>query len=528
MKPSPGDYDLLHLYLDVGLSSDERGDLEARLLQDPELLDRLSLAAIDEGVVAEWASTQAAFSIGPLAQLAADRKRMGTAPVASRAARGSALLLLGAVAAALVMLVVFPTDSDNDLSFAVLSRQAKARFSDSGLRPHEGDQVNAGDQLTLVHGFIELSYESGVQCVLEAPSTFQIPSSGRLDLLMGAVSVDVPPGAEGFQVHGPSGVVTDLGTRMAVRVGEAGDTTLHVVEGKATLRAADLPDHETILGEGTAATAFSASSNPETVPHDATMFRGQLPDRLVSYKCRQPAEDDTRLASLTVQRGGQSVEYDADRLIRASVTSFQCTPGVLASGGYIVGPKAREAAVEAATSDDMSLVTGVINAGRPTMQHGLLIQPPRATADTPGITFEFCEPVVNLPGPDLAVFDIQSAVQGSMGDSFVLRPLDLSDSLRCHTVGAYDITYDSPHALQVAPFYQHLFERPVRSLRDIRALEGRSQPAEVAFKALAVAVDLSDLGYPEGARVKQLFLQDAGDDTAEVDPVLMVGFPPGD
>ncbi|MEO0532142.1 MAG: FecR domain-containing protein, partial [Planctomycetota bacterium] len=492
---------------------------------DPGLLDRLSLAAVDEGVVAEWARTQAALSIGPAAQLAADRQ-ITTAPAAPPPPMmPRAFLILATAAAVGVVLFALPA-RDSQTSFAVLDRQAKARFSDSGVRPHEGDRLKAGDQFTLVNGFIELRYGNGVQCVVEAPSTFQVPAGDRLDLLVGAVSVSVPPGAEGFQVHGPSGVVTDLGTRMAVHVGEAGDTSLHVVEGKAKLRASGVLDHEAILVEGAAATAFSASSSPETVPHDATRFRTRLPDRLVSYACTEETGGG-EIASLLVQRGGREIRYSADQLIFSTVTSFNCTAGVLASGGYVVGTEDRSAAIEAATSEDHSLITGVINAGGPAMQHGTPNHPVEVTNSTPGITFAFPHPVVNLAGPDLVVFDIQSAVQDSRGDAFIIRPTIVTGSLRCHTVEAYDITYDSPYALRLPAFYQHLFDDPVRSLGDIRTAEGKSMLAEVAFKALAVAVDLSDLGYPIGARVGKVFLQDAGDDSAEVDPVLVAGFPSG-
>lgn len=523
MKPSSADYELLHLYLDSGLTPVDRGALETRLLSEPDLLDRLSLAAVDEGVVAEWARTQAALSIGPAAQLAADRQTTRATAQRPPSVRPRNLLLLGAAALG-ALLFALPA-KDHKTSFATLDRQAKARFSDSGVRPHEGDRLEAGDQFTLVNGFIELRYGSGVQCVVEAPSTFQVPAGDRLDLLVGAVSVSVPPGAEGFQVYGPSGVVTDLGTRMAVHVGETGDTSLHVVEGKAKLRASDRLDHETILSEGAAATAFSASSSPEAVPHDASRFRTRLPDRLLSYACKQPADGDGEIESLLVQRGGREVRYAADQLIVATVTSFNCTPGVLAPGGYVIGAEGRSAAIEAATSDDASLITGIINAGRPAMQHGTPAQPIEVTDSTPGMTFEFPRPVVNLEGPDLVVFDIQSAVQDSRGDSFVVRPTVLAGSLRCHTVKVYDITYDSPHALRLPAFYQHLFDDPARSLIDIRTADGKSKPADVAFKALAVAVDLSDLGYQAGASVHRVFLQDAGDDSAEVDPVLVAGFP---
>ena len=45
-------------------------------------------------------------------------------------------------------------------------------------------------------------------------------------------------------------------------------------------------------------------------------------------------------------------------------------------------------------------------------------------------------------------------------------------------------------------------------------------------KLLAVGIDLSDLGYPEGATVDGIFIQDVLDDGNQVDPVFIAGLPP--
>jgi hypothetical protein len=52
----------------------------------------------------------------------------------------------------------------------------------------------------------------------------------------------------------------------------------------------------------------------------------------------------------------------------------------------------------------------------------------------------------------------------------------------------------------------------------------RSRPA-LRFRALAVGIDLSDLGYAANAEVPGLFFQDALDDGHQVDPVFIAGLP---
>jgi len=47
----------------------------------------------------------------------------------------------------------------------------------------------------------------------------------------------------------------------------------------------------------------------------------------------------------------------------------------------------------------------------------------------------------------------------------------------------------------------------------------------VGAKALAVGIDLSDLGIPEGETVEGLFIQDILDDKDFLDPVFIGGLP---
>jgi len=53
----------------------------------------------------------------------------------------------------------------------------------------------------------------------------------------------------------------------------------------------------------------------------------------------------------------------------------------------------------------------------------------------------------------------------------------------------------------------------------------RSPQSGKSYSLLAVAIDLSSLGYSEGESIEELFLQDTLNDNQHFDPVLIAGLP---
>ena len=142
------------------------------------------------------------------------------------------------------------------------------------------------------------------------------------------------------------------------------------------------------------------------------------------------------------------------------------------------------------------------------------------------MAFRFDRPVVNSAGPDVVLFEVQSAVYPPQGDAFHLGPVRFEPGLRTHTIRKFDITMASADALPTAPFSVGSIPRPSRSLDDLKTQKFVASRQTIQFRALAVGIDLSDLGYPDGAAVEELFLQDAADDQHYIDPVWFGGLPP--
>jgi len=167
-----------------------------------------------------------------------------------------------------------------------------------------------------------------------------------------------------------------------------------------------------------------------------------------------------------------------------------------------------------------------------------LTKPPvmNATEDpqhpnTPGMVVRFREPVVNDKGPDIVLFDLQVIVHNTTGDPFYVTPLPFSSNLKTHKVKKFDIDLASPEALLLEKFWLHLFNQnqksDISSLSDLETANGNGGNWHVvSAKALAVGIDLSDLGYAEGEVVEGLFLQDDLKDRDFIDPVFIGGLPP--
>ncbi len=102
-----------------------------------------------------------------------------------------------------------------------------------------GDELFAGDELTMEAGLIELAYrESGVHVLATAPLSAKLESTMRVHLNEGEMKLMVPPQGVGFVVDTPERKITDLGTSFVVKASEAGSRVL-VLDGKIAVNGED-------------------------------------------------------------------------------------------------------------------------------------------------------------------------------------------------------------------------------------------------------------------------------------------------
>ncbi len=241
------------------------------------------------------------------------------------------------------------------------------------------------------------------------------------------------------------------------------------------------------------------------------------------YYVKTAPPGHARLVGLTVRRGGKLVTLDAARLIGVRLVHFKAAE----PSNVMVRPGqgAPLAGKRGALLCDGLLNTGIINPGgaeKPPAADPLLSGPEA----TPGMAVEFARPVVNLPGDDVVLFEFHRRLASPPGgDAFHVAPLRFAPGLRAITVDRFDFDVDDPRAVPIGAFALYRGAKIPQSLDDLE--NGPLSPggAPDDFKALAVAIDLSALGYAEGAKVEGLFIQDAPGTGLRLDPVEIAGLP---
>ena len=230
-----------------------------------------------------------------------------------------------------------------------------------------------------------------------------------------------------------------------------------------------------------------------------------------------------RLVGITVRRGSGPVTFDAAKLIGVRLVHFKAAEpsNVIAPPGS--GPPAT--GKRGALLSDGLLNTGIINPGG--AERPLPADPVLAGPDaTPGMAVEFTEPVVNLPGDDVVLFEFHRRLGSPPGgDAFHVGPLRFAPGLRSITVDRFDFDVDDPRAAPIGAFDLYRCGKVPQSAAELENSPLTKGGTPDDFKVLAVAIDLSALGYAEGAKVEGLFIQDAPGTGLQLDPVEIVGLP---
>jgi hypothetical protein len=407
-----------------------------------------------------------------------------------------------------------------------------------------GSRLPFGEEYVLTSGLLEVAFTDGATAIIRAPAVFVVAARARLVLKTGRCSVHAPEGAEGFRVETPVAEVVDLGTRFAVDVSDTGEAEVQVVEGLAEVHPRDASHNHprpVRLATGQAQKyTISREVSADNVRFDASKYTAHLPDRIVTYAASDRAGGGAEeLVSVSVQRGGVLQTYRVSDLIGIDLIHYKVESRV---NSLATGTDAVDAEVGSAGDHrragfldrDAKLTTGVINPGssRTPLVNDPVINDPELpqTPNTPGLAVRFQRPVINSAGPDVVLFDVQLIIHREKGDPFHVSPLHFAPGLRTLTVHDYDIDLLSSEARTLAGVRTYQFDREVHSLSDL--LTGKhdlGHETSVRTKALAVGIDLSDLGYKPGQTAEGLFFQALPTDgypAAVIDPVFIAGLPP--
>lgn len=528
--------DDLELLCDGRLDADRFERLQARLKGDPAA-QRAYLDYVDTHLALGRLSRpgQAGATSVPIAPRRASRIRP-----AHRAILGAAAAILLAVAVGLVARGRPARDGVGPDGAPFLAQASGARFF--GRDPLTGgSRLRLGEEYALTDGLMEVAFADGATAIIKAPAVFLVADRARLVMKLGRCSVHAPDGAEGFRVETPLTDVVDLGTRFSVDVADSGNTDVQVLEGSAEVHPGASPGSRAapVRLETGQARRYQLKQEvaSEGLAFDPSRYTRRLPDRIVSYEATERDGGGVEeLRGVTVQRGGTLLRYGTGDLIGIDLIHYHSGGGArnitTVTGDVDPDTRDRLDRRRAALLDrDANLNTGVINPGgsREPLARDPVFHDPEDPLEpnTPGMAVRFRRPVVNSAGPDVVFFELQVIVHPERGDPFRVSPLRFSGGLKAHAVPSYDIDLASPEARTLAGFRLYGFASPPRSLGDVLAgKHNRGSEYAVRAKALAVGIDLSDLGYRDGEAVDGLFFQDAQDDENLVDPVFIAGLPP--
>lgn len=144
-------------------------------------------------------------------------------------------------AAAAVVLVFFSkliipsggSETAPATSVALVARISAAKDVQwQGARLAPGTLLQKGQNVELVSGYAEITFDSGARLVLEGPGAITVNSAWDTTLRLGTLKAVVPPQAIGFRISNPSVEVVDLGTEFTMIADKDGSTEVFVQKGE--------------------------------------------------------------------------------------------------------------------------------------------------------------------------------------------------------------------------------------------------------------------------------------------------------
>ncbi|MCX5644523.1 MAG: NPCBM/NEW2 domain-containing protein [Phycisphaerae bacterium] len=206
----------------------------------------------------------------------------GAAHTVQRAAAAGAKLVKAAAICLLVLgaLSIVGLYLYANRTLGVLAGSADAKW-DVPIEPT--GQLRVGRR-TLEEGYARIRLQKGAEVLVQAPSTFDLRTTNRMFLESGWITAAVPPAATGFVVRTPGSSVVDFGTEFGLLAGDAGNTEIHVFDGRIEF------EH---LGGAVAAGARQRLVKDEAITVDAE-----------GRATRVPLRDRPRLFSRTMPAAG--------------------------------------------------------------------------------------------------------------------------------------------------------------------------------------------------------------------------------
>lgn len=124
-----------------------------------------------------------------------------------------------------------PLPSASPSIVARLTHQHEAVWAEGQIGAQRGAFLQTGRRLTLTSGLAKITYDDGVEVLLEGPTAYVVTNLGAGTLERGRLTATVRKAARGFTITTPTATVVDLGTEFGVAVDRSGVTETTVFQG---------------------------------------------------------------------------------------------------------------------------------------------------------------------------------------------------------------------------------------------------------------------------------------------------------
>jgi hypothetical protein len=177
-------------------------------------------------------------------------------------------------------------ESENDEMVARLSGENHCQWAGPSIAL--GDDLRSGQQLDLVAGAAEITFDSGAQIVVEAPASIEVTSAWNAVLRRGTLKATVPAQAVGFRIANAAVEVVDLGTEFSMIADENGGTEVFVLKGavETTSQDGSQPNRKRVVLREKQARRFARSGVSDVVNREEKLMR--LARRLTFDRVRKP------------------------------------------------------------------------------------------------------------------------------------------------------------------------------------------------------------------------------------------------
>jgi ferric-dicitrate binding protein FerR (iron transport regulator) len=212
--------------------------------------------------------------------------------------RPAAWWVIAPIAAAAVFMVAFLLGSNRSANSADSPKpggeEMVARLSGAngcrweGSSIALGDELHSGQQLDLVAGAAEITFDCGAQIVVEAPASVEVTSAWNAVLRRGTLKAVVPAQAVGFRVANPAVEVVDLGTEFSMVADEQGGTEVFVLKGavETTSQVGSQVDRKRLVLRERQARRFARSGVSDVADREMKLVR--LGRRVAFERIKKP------------------------------------------------------------------------------------------------------------------------------------------------------------------------------------------------------------------------------------------------